>query len=39
NDPYVLCIMTQGSNFAQLEAILKDLSAKTYQGVQALTPK
>lgn len=29
-EPYTFCIMTEGSDFAQLEAILQDISVKIY---------
>ncbi len=38
NNPYVLCVMTRGSNFPSLEAIIKDISTKTYAGVQMAYP-
>ena len=33
DDPYVICIMTSGSDFAQLQQIIQDLSQITYSNM------
>ncbi len=33
SNPYIICIMTRGSNFSNLESVIKDLSSYIYQEV------
>ena len=30
DDPYVLCVMTQGRSFAELQALIADISSTVY---------
>jgi beta-lactamase class A len=36
-DPYLLCIMTKGTNFPSLEKIINDISAITWTSIQGLS--
>lgn len=35
--PYIICVMTKGSLYADLIGVIKDLSAKTYEEMQAMS--
>lgn len=37
--PYILCVMTQGSDFTQLAAVIKSISAQTYQKMEEMYSK
>lgn len=38
SNPYILCVMTQGSSFATLQGVIRDISAVAYQEFSKLHP-
>ena len=39
NDPYLICIMTKGSNFPALQKVISDISAMAWNAVQQINTK